>query len=647
MSLKKILLFLLIGLPLTILAHFDIGTRNSRCAEIKQLLDPATTAESKLDNDYIKTLCNEFIKLDCSDKVLAYNLLGYLKYNNSKLSEAKALLLKAEEIFLQENSSPKYYSINQNYLALVEIIEKDFESALVHLNKSKTIATSIKDNQLLAFALLNLGLTHLEMGELTLAENFLNETLSIDTNNDEDKGYAYQNLARIFSQQNKKHEALEMAKASRNIWENIGHKKGLYFISLLQAEILRSIDEYDAALEVLIEGRKIGESAGITLLMGEAHRLESYLHQLTNTPGEMESLKKALEFHSDLDFEAIEVSVNRLLEISDNKNNDEIIDALLGIIDDSKKSIQENTKRQLNKEVMFEKEIEDIEAKTRKQFAVMGGLLAFMLVIAAFLLRIFRQNKQIKLLNGELLNSKQKIEAQMDELELRNGELKNFAYVASHDLQSPLKTIGSFTDLIENKLNGQAEKVRPYLNYVKSATDNMSQMISDLLKHATTENALNIEAISFSNVINVAVNNLKADIEKTKTEIKIKNTDTDIIFCDEIKMTNVIQNIILNAINYAKPNQFPLIEITTQNDNNTFTLIIKDNGIGIDPKHQSKIFEMFNRLKEKKGVDGTGIGLATCLKIVQMHNGSISVDSIPNEGAEFTIQLPLKIKELV
>jgi len=108
-------------------------------------------------------------------------------------------------------------------------------------------------------------------------------------------------------------------------------------------------------------------------------------------------------------------------------------------------------------------------------------------------------------------------------------------------------------------------------------------------------------------------------------------------------MINVTQNIIINAINYANPNQSPSIEITTQNNNNTFTLIIKDNGIGIDQKHQSKIFEMFNRLKEKKEVNGTGIGLATCLKIVQMHNGSITVDYIPNKGSEFIIKLPVKI----
>lgn len=648
MSLKKILILLLAGLPLAMLAHFDIGTRNSRCAEIVQILDPAITTKSKISDDYLETLCNELIMLNCNNKALAYNLLGHLKYNNSKFSEAKALLLKAEEMCLQENSSPKYYSINQNYLALIEIVEKDFESALLHLNKSKAIAISINNNQLLAFAYLNLALAYLEMGDLTLAENFLNKTLSIDIKNEEYKGYAYQNLARIFSQQNKLYEALEMAEASKNVWENIGHKKGLYFISLLQAEILRSINEYDTALEVLIEGRKIGESAGITLLMGETHKLESYLHQLTNNiPEEIVALKKALAFHSDLSFEAIEASVARLTEISESKNNDEIISALLGIIDDSKKSIQANTKRQLNKEVMFEQEIEDIEAQTRKQFAVMGGLLVFMLVIAAFLFRIFRQNQKIKLLNEELLNSKQKIEAQMDELEMRNGELKNFAYVASHDLQSPLKTIGSFTNIIETKLNGQAEKVRPYLNYVKSATDNMSQMISDLLKHATTENALNFAPVSFSKIINDAVKNLKADIESTNTKIKVKNIGSDTIFCDEIKMIGVTQNIISNAINYAKPNQSPLIEVTTKNNNNTFTLTIKDNGIGIDPKYHSKIFEMFNRLKEKKGVDGTGIGLATCLKIVQMHNGSISVNSTPEEGAEFIIQLPIMVDEVV
>jgi len=101
-----------------------------------------------------------------------------------------------------------------------------------------------------------------------------------------------------------------------------------------------------------------------------------------------------------------------------------------------------------------------------------------------------------------------------------------------------------------------------------------------------------------------------------------------------------------NAINYAKPNSVPVIEITTKNDDNTFTLIIKDDGIGIDPKYHSKVFVMFNRLKEKKEVAGTGIGLATCLKVIQLHNGNVELNSAPEKGAEFVIQLPIMVDEL-
>jgi len=627
---------------------FNVSANEARCNRLNILLDSVITGTSQYNNDYIEGLCNQFIDLDCNNKILAYNLLGYIKYNNSELSEAKTLLLKGEENYIEEKSPKKYYSLNQNYLALVEIIEKDFESALIHLNKSKAIAESINDIVLIEFASLNLGLIYLETGKLDLAEKHLNETLKIRTKIDESRGFVYQNLARIYAKQNRADEALEMAEASKNIWQQLNDKKGLYFVALLKAEIFRSVKEYDTALEVLIEGRRIGELAGIKLLMGETYRLEAHIHQLkNNTPDEIVALKQVLNFHNDLSFEAIEASTLRLCELSENTNNADVVNALLGIIANSTKQNKENAKRQITKEVRLEKEIESITAKTKKQLAAIGGLFGFLIIIAAFLLRIFKQNKVVKLLNEELLNSKQKIELQMDELELRNEELKNFAYVASHDLKSPLKTIGSFTNLIELKLNGQADKVKPYLNYVKKATDNMSGMISDLLTHATTENQLNLKPISFNKIIYAALDNLKIDIKKNKAIINIKNTGGDTIFCDEIKMITVMQNLISNAINYAKPNQNAKIEISTQRSIDFFILKIKDNGIGIDPKYQSKIFEMFNRLKEKKGVDGSGIGLATCLKMVQMHNGDIKVNSTPNKGTQFIVQLPIKVSETV
>jgi len=648
MTSKKILFFWFFNLPLILFARFDNSGNDIRCSEIEQLLEAATVTESKLSDDYTKVLCNEFIELDCNDKVLAYNLLGHIMYNNSMLSEAKALLIKAEEVYREENSKLKHYSINQNYLAQVEIIEKDYESALVHLNKSKRIAIAINNNQLLSFALLNLGLLNLETGKLENAELFLRKTLDIKTNIKEHKGYAYLNLARVFLQQDKVYEAFEMSKASKEVWQSLGHKKGLYFTSFLQSEILWSTGEYDTALEVLIAGRKIGQAGGIGLCMGENYKAEAFIHKMKgNVVDEIEALKKALVYYDELEFEALAAATLRICKISDIANYDEVVGALLGVIENLKKNSQENTKRQLTKEVRLEKEIENIEAKTRKQFAVMGGLFVFLLLIAIFLIRIFTQNKKIKLLNDELHNSKQKIEAQMDLLEVRNEELKNFAYVASHDLKSPLKTISSFTNLIEMKLNGQADKVRPYLHYVKSTTDNMSQMISDLLSHATTENKLNLVPISFGKIIKTALNNLNAEIEKTKAKISVNNTEEDTIICDEIQMIGVIQNMVSNAINYAKPNSVPVIEITTKNDDNTFTLIIKDDGIGIDPKYHSKVFVMFNRLKEKKEVAGTGIGLATCLKVIQLHNGNVELNSAPEKGAEFVIQLPIMVDEVV
>lgn len=224
-----------------------------------------------------------------------------------------------------------------------------------------------------------------------------------------------------------------------------------------------------------------------------------------------------------------------------------------------------------------------------------------------------------------------------------NMQLENFAYLASHDLQTPLRSIISFTQLLEKRLGSKLNKEeKEYLDFIVESGKNMRELINDLLSYSRINTTkINLTTIDLSKLLGQIQNELFYDINQKKAIINIKGIPKGVI-ADSSKIKQVFQNLIMNAIKFSKENLVPVIEINCIENNDHWLLYVKDNGIGIEKEYQEKIFLLFKRLNEISKYEGTGIGLAMVKKIVEQHNGKIWLESEVGKGTTFffTIKKP-------
>ena len=216
--------------------------------------------------------------------------------------------------------------------------------------------------------------------------------------------------------------------------------------------------------------------------------------------------------------------------------------------------------------------------------------------------------------------------------------MEEFAYIASHDLNEPLRKISSFSMLLENRLKENIDAdTQSYLKFILSATERMRNLINELLKYSrvTIQNK-KFETINIEQIVTNALSNLELMVQESKAEIIRKPLPK--IKGDETQLLQLFQNLISNALKYRN-SMPPEIQIGAQKENYKWVFYVKDNGIGIDPKYSEKIFVIFQRLHSRSEFSGTGIGLAICKKIVEQHNGKIWVESAPGEGSTFYFTL--------
>ena len=233
------------------------------------------------------------------------------------------------------------------------------------------------------------------------------------------------------------------------------------------------------------------------------------------------------------------------------------------------------------------------------------------------------------------------LENKLKELDALNQELEQFAYVASHDLQEPLRMITSFLMQLSRKYEDDLdEKAHMYINFAVDGAQRMNQIILDLLEFSR---AGQIEPDSDEYVnLNDVVNDLKVLLNATISEKNARITSVDLpnIGCPYTPMRQVFQNIISNALKYSKRDIQPIIDIKYKREQEFHMISIQDNGIGIDEKYHQRIFEIFQRLHTRDEYPGSGIGLALSRKIMQKLGGEIFVESEICKGSIFILKLP-------
>lgn len=234
----------------------------------------------------------------------------------------------------------------------------------------------------------------------------------------------------------------------------------------------------------------------------------------------------------------------------------------------------------------------------------------------------------------------QERENAMIALQRSNEDLKQFAYVASHDLQEPLRMVSSYTQLLAERYDHQLdEKGRKFIHYAVDGASRMQSLIRDLLAFSRVEtHSQNFKTVDAHSALGAAIANLKTMIDETGS--LVTTDDLPFVRADQIQLTQVFQNLINNGIKFRKKSSTPRIHVSAQRQNGYWRFSVQDNGIGIETKYKEKVFVVFQRLHTRQEYPGTGIGLALCKRIIDRHQGRIWFESTSGKGTTFYFTLP-------
>lgn len=250
------------------------------------------------------------------------------------------------------------------------------------------------------------------------------------------------------------------------------------------------------------------------------------------------------------------------------------------------------------------------------------------------ILSLNKTDKERKEANKELRRN-------LEELEISNRELKSFAFITSHDLQEPLRTMASYAQLIERRYKGQLDPdADEFLEYMVSGAKRMKRMIQGLLDYSQVETKGNkFKEISTEKALGAALSDLQHSIDQCHAEVTYDPLPS--IFADECQIVRVFQNLIGNALKFRKKDEPPKIHISAKKQGNEWVFSVNDNGIGIEDQYFHIIFEVFKRLHAIGEYEGAGIGLSIVKRIIDRHGGRMWVDSSPDNGSTFYFTIPL------
>lgn len=240
----------------------------------------------------------------------------------------------------------------------------------------------------------------------------------------------------------------------------------------------------------------------------------------------------------------------------------------------------------------------------------------------------------------KLIETNQQLEQLTAELKRSNQELEQFAYIASHDLQEPLRAVASYTQMLAKRYQGKLdEKADLYINFAVDGATRMQQLIKDLLTYSRVgTRQLKLQLTDCNIVVNKVLKDLQISIVENQTKITFESLP--IVLADTAQISNLFQNLISNAIKY-RSEASPQVDISAEKKDSSWLFRVRDNGIGIEPQYTEHIFTIFQRLHTSDEYPGTGLGLAICKRIVERHKGRIWVESQLGDGSLFYFEIPI------
>ena len=289
-------------------------------------------------------------------------------------------------------------------------------------------------------------------------------------------------------------------------------------------------------------------------------------------------------------------------------------------------------------EVVFSQSAEALSSDGRLSRWAVPALGALSTALAALLVGYLATSRQRTLVRAEMLTVD--LQRANDELSRSNTDLSQFAHVASHDLQTPVRNIMGSVSMLEDAIGENPDdEIQRYLQFLKDSALRMKSLISDLLSYAESGQELDLQSVDLNATLALVAAATQDICESSGASLKIG--DMPQVMGDDQQLERVFTNLITNALKYSRPDVPSQVEVTACEAGDHHEIRIRDNGLGIDPEHQKTIFEPFKRLHRQNEIAGTGLGLAICRQIIDRHKGHIAVEQSSETGSTILLQLPI------
>ena len=514
-----------------------------------------------------------------------------------------------------------------NKIGLVYLDLNKNSDALHYFQKGLAYTESNGDLKVTSEILINLVGCYKERSEHQTALGYIKKGLIIakEINSIEDQANFYYQLASTKHKLQKNYEALDAINQATLLHKELNDIDGLAKSLVLKSHILLDLSSYNEAHKCCKECYEISKKTETLNIQKTA------LDCISRTANALKSYREAYQYQKEY------IKVSDSLQVINSK---EIMSAT------DKRNQYQKEKAILEQQNLLNEALLEGEKTNTKLFALLSfisllglGFLGFSFLSGKrYTKRIKEKNKLIESNNNEL--SKLNVD-----LAQANSKLNNFTSVAAHDLKSPIRTIASYSQLlmIRNKDRFESKDLE-MLNFVSQNAKQLTGMIDDLLAFSRINEDLGpAEVVNINEVLQIVTNNLGSVINEENVSIAVEG-DLQEVKAHRNLLTQLFQNLISNGIKFKKENTPPVltIRIEEQNDD-TITYSVRDNGIGINPDHHDKIFTIFQRLHTKDEFEGSGIGLATCKGILDYYHMNIWLESEVGVGTKFSFNLP-KVK---
>lgn len=622
----------------------DVNDKLSLFVHIGRAYQRMNEFESALDN-YFLFLESKNNHMDGSLKAKALGNVAkiYQEMGNFKLAYNYRLqaLQMYEEMPDSLGIARSLYEIGNIYF-----YQFRFESALEHFFQTMNIAEDIENETAIYASLGAIGSTYERLGKIEESLEYNLKALNLSEKMDYPRGiaYAHQNVGSNYFNLGECGEALEYFNESCELKRELGDKWGEIESLNAIGNIYIELDEFELSIDYFEEALKIARAIGSRPRMIEV----------------FESMGRSYHRNGD---------INRAFKYQSAYIN--LRDSLL-----SENTLQEMNQAKINYEmykkereiVLLKKENELLQTQQEIRFYQNASLMgiAFFVVFTAALFLYYRklrqynailrtkneqiqeQNQELESINHQqiqlnklLANKNEQIQEQNQQLESSNQELRQFAYIASHDLKEPLRTISSYTSLLDRRYKKSLdEDAQEFMGFVTDAVKRMYALLDDLLAYSRVGSQnQSKERINTREAVEAVVAILQTNIRQKNATIDTQFLPT--VKANQVQMQQLFQNLISNALKF-QTDEAPKVWIDCHKKGKFHVFSVRDNGIGIALDYQQKIFEMFRRLHTKEEYEGTGIGLATCKKIVEQHGGQIWVESEVGQGSTFYFTLPIE-----